>query len=148
MYPVCVLGECIHGRFDVCLFNILKVIQDVPGYSIYDCIPECIAWRFVREKDGGAIATITNTNICFGAIGDSDNNDILDDAEIYGGFLAVEMFRLYGQEKIDILGDVFNSAVSNYIEKIPEVYSDKIHSKSVQEFILIGDPSLKIGGYE
>ena len=148
MYPICILGECIHGRFDVGILNIFKIIQDKPGYTLYDCIPECIAWRLVREKNGGSIATITNTNICFGAIGDNDNNGILDDAEIYGGFLAVELFRFYGEEEIDILGDVFNSAISSYIEKIPEVYSNKIHSKSVQEFVLIGDPSLKIGGYE
>ena len=74
--------------------------------------------------------------------------NILDDAEIYGGFLTVELFRIYGEEDIDILGDVFNSAIINYIENIPEVFTNKIHSNSVQEFILFGDPSLKIGGYQ
>ena len=29
-----------------------------------------------KEKKDGAIACITNTNICFGAIGDNDNNGI------------------------------------------------------------------------
>jgi hypothetical protein len=146
MYPICILGECIHGRFDVGIINIIKLIQGDPEYNIYDCIPECIAWRLIREKDAGAIASITNTNICFGAFGDNDDNGINDDAEMYGGFLIVELFRIYSEEKIDILGDLHKNAISSYIEIFP-VYTNKIHSKSIQEFILFGDPSLKIGGY-
>jgi hypothetical protein len=146
MNPICVLGECIHGRFDVGILNILKLIQGDPEYNIYDCIPECIAWRLVREKKVGAIACITNTNICFGAFGDNDDNGVLDDAEMYGGFLAVEFFRLYGDEGMENLGDIFMESILNYIEKFP-VQSNKIHSKSIQEYVLIGDPSLKIGGY-
>jgi hypothetical protein len=146
MYPICVLGECIHGRFDVGILNILKLIQRDPEYNIYDCIPECIAWRLIREKDAGAIATLTNTNICFGAFGDNDDNGINDDSELYGGYLAVELFRLYSEDEIGILGDLHKKAISNYVEKFP-VKTNIIHSKSIQEFILFGDPSLKIGGY-
>ena len=73
-------------------------------------------------------------------------NGILDDAETYGGFLAIECFKLYGQDNIRVLGDLHKQSVTNYIEKFP-VFSNKIHCKSVQEFILFGDPSLKIGGY-
>jgi hypothetical protein len=145
MYPIVVLGECIHGRFDVGLINIIKLLQKDPEYNIYDCIYECIAWKLVCEKNAGAIATLTNTNICYGAIGDDNHNGILDDAELYGGFLAVELFRLYGQEGIDTLGTLHQKALSNYVDLFP-VHTDKIHCKSVQEFILFGDPSLKIGG--
>jgi hypothetical protein len=146
MNPICILGECIHGRFDVGILNIFKVIQGDPEYNIFDCIPECIAWRLVREKKDGAIACITNTNICFGAFGDNDDNGILDDAEMYGGFLAVEFFRLYSEEGMSYLGDIFMQSILNYIDIFP-VYNNKIHGKSIQEYILIGDPSLKIGGY-
>jgi hypothetical protein len=146
MYPIIVLGECIHGRFDVGLINIIKLLQKDPEYNIYDCIYECIAWKLISEENAGAIATVTNTNICFGDIGDKDHNGILDDAEMYGGFLAVDLFRLYAQEHIDTLGMLHQKAVSNYVDSFP-VHADKIHCKSVQEFILFGDPSLKIGGY-
>lgn len=145
-YPICVLGECTHGKFDVRVLNILKVNQNISGYTIADCIYDCIAWRLVREKDAGAIATLTNTNICYGAIGDSNGNGIPDDAEKFGGFLAVELFRLYSQEGIQTLGILHQQALSNYIELFP-VRTDKLHGKSVQEFILFGDPSLRIGGY-
>lgn len=145
-YPICVLGECIHGKFDVCVRNLIKVIQNTSGYILADCVYECIAWRLVREKDAGMIAMLTNTNICYGAPGDANSNGIPDDAEMYGGFLAVELFRLYGQEGIQTLGILHQQALSHYVDQFP-VHTDKYHSKSVQEFILFGDPSLRIGGY-
>jgi hypothetical protein len=145
-YPVVVLGECIHGRFDVGVINLMKLLQKNPEYNFYDCVPECIAWRLIREKDAGAVAVVTNTNICYGQVGDADNDSILDDAEMYGGFLAVDLFRLYGQTGIDTLGLLHQQAVTDYIDQFA-VQSDKIHCKSVQEFILFGDPSLQIGGY-
>ena len=91
MYPIIVLGECIHGRFDVGILNIIKLLQKEPEYNVYDCIYECIAWSLISEKNAGAIATVTNTNICYGDIGDDNHNGILDDAEVYGGFLAVRI---------------------------------------------------------
>jgi hypothetical protein len=140
MYPVCVLGECIHGKFDVSLLTFFE------EFTQQNCIPECIAWRLVRKMNGGGIATITNTNLCYGTPGDNNNNDIPDDAEQYGGWLAVECFRLYGQEKQTILGDIYQTSITNYIQRFP-VKDSRTECKSVQEFILIGDPSLKIGGY-
>jgi len=145
-YPICVLGECIHAKFDVCIMNFLKVLRNISGYTAADCIYDCIAWRLVRQKNAGAIATLTNTNICFGAVGDANANGIPDDAELYGGFLAVELFRLYGQEGIETLGLLHQQALSNYANQFP-VHTNILHCKSLQEFILLGDPSLRIGGY-
>ena len=140
MYPICVLGECIHAKFDVSLLNILG------GFSQQNCIPECIAWRLIRKPGGGAIAVITNTNICYGATGDQNDNEVLDMAEIYVGGLSVEVFRLLGQENLQYLGDLHAQTLRNYVNRY-DVMSDKIHCKSVEEFTLLGDPSLRIGGY-
>ena len=145
MYPVCILDECIHGKFDVGIINYFYLLFRKAGYTKLDCIPECLSWRLIREENAGAIATITNTNICYGSVGDSDENGILDDAEAFGGFLGVECFRLYGQNNMEVLGDIHKTAVSNYIDNFP-IQSQDSHCKSVMEFILIGDPSLKIGG--
>ena len=150
MYPVCILGECFHGKFDVSILNILKLLQKDPNYHTEetnnDIILGCIAWRMVQKRDGGAIAAVTNTNLCFGAVGDSNNNGIHDDTETYGGWLAVEFCRLYGDEGKRILGEIHGMTIKNYVENFP-VMKDKLHCKSVEEWILIGDPSLKIGGY-
>jgi hypothetical protein len=147
MYPICVLGECIHGKFDVSILNIFKLIRKKPNYYDQDCIFECIAWRLVNKFNGGAIAVLTNTNICFGDYGDKNQNGIPDDAEIFGGLLAVEIFRLYGQEEMEILGEIHSQTIEDYVSNFP-VSTNLYHCKSVMEWVLIGDPSLKIGGYE
>jgi hypothetical protein len=145
-YPICVLGECIHAKFDVCVRNIFRVLRNVSGYSWSDCLYECIAWKLVQEKEAGMIAVLTNTNICYGTSGDADHDGIPDDAESYGGFLAVELFRLYSQENISTLGLLHQQALTNYANQFP-VHTQQYDSKSIQEFILLGDPSLRIGGY-
>lgn len=166
-YPVMVLGECIHGKFDMIkkkakgyysvMFKILnyliELFKKLTGKSnpINEVEPaavlnECIAWKLVNQKDGGGIAVLTNTHICYAAIGDANSNGIPDDVEKFGGFLAVETFRLYSEEGMDILGEIHSTAIKNYIPANP-VNTDKIHCKSVLEWTIIGDPSLKIGGY-
>lgn len=167
-YSIMILGECQHGQFGLAKkkikniqhnsFNILKRIisrindliqkfnkkeKNNPGNNGNK---ECIAEKLVYKKDGGAIAVLTNTNICFAAIGDINSNDIPDDVEMYGGQLAVEVFRIFNEEGIDILGEIHGKTVENYVSTHP-VKINNIHCKSVQEWILIGDPSLKIGGY-
>jgi hypothetical protein len=146
MYPVCILGECIHAKIDVALLNFLKLSKGEPNIFEQDCIYECIAWKLVNKKDGGAIAVLTNTNICYGTSGDINGNGIPDDAESLGGKLAVDVLRLHGEEEIETLGDIHCQTVMEYVSGFP-VSGNKYHCKSVLEWILIGDPSLKIGGY-
>jgi len=169
-YPIMVLGECQHGEFDKAkaktrdhndlnqgLFRqiINRLIELIKKKQQYketipqpvDTLNECIAWRLVNKVDGGGIAVLTNTHICYAAIGDNNQNDIPDDVEMYGGQLAAEVFRIYSEENIDILGEIFGKTVENYVISQP-VSMNKIHCKSVQEWTLIGDPSLKIGGYD
>jgi len=149
-HPICFLGECFHGKFDVCILNFIKLLLKDPNYHAVetnsDVIFECIAWQLVRQKGGGAIATVSNTNLCFGSGGDTNNNGINDDSEGYGGWLAVEFCKLYREEGLQTLGEIYGTSIKNYIDLFP-VRTNKIHYKSVEEYILIGDPSLKIGGY-
>jgi len=144
MYPVVVLTECIHGKIDVSILNIFKFIKKEPNYFNQDCIFECIASRLLNKFNGGAIAVLTNTNICFGNVGDSNHNNITDDAERYGGLLAVEFFRLYGEEQMRTIGEIHSQTIENYITNFP-VSSNKIDCKTIQDWILLGDPSLRIG---
>jgi hypothetical protein len=146
MYPVVILGECIHAKLDVALLNIFKFLKGEINYFLQDCIYECIAWKLVKKNNGGAISVLTNTNICYGTSGDINGNGIPDDAESFGGKLAVDVLRLYGEEGIETLGEIHCRTVEDYVSDFP-VSLNKYHCKSVIEWILIGDPSLKIGGY-
>jgi hypothetical protein len=146
-YPIVVLGECIHGKIDVSIFNIMKLLKNEPNYFEQDCVLECIAWRMVNKYNGGAIAVITNTNLCFGMTGDTNQNGVPDDAERFGGHLAVDIFRLYGEENMRTLGKIHTQSIQDYVTNF-EVYTNKLDCKTVLDWILIGDPSLKIGGYQ
>ena len=149
-YPVVILGECNHGKFDVSILNIFKIFKGDPNFfnnfTHNDCILECIAWQFVKQANSGAIATITNTTYCYGDYGDKNHNGIPDDAERYGGYLATDIFKQYGQNGERILGQIHFNTLKDYVNNFP-VGTNKIDCKSVQEWMLFGDPSLKIGGY-
>lgn len=166
-YPIMILGECQHGQFGMPrpkakpifnnIFGLIKVIlnrflkidlkdnnQDPNPQNVGK---ECIAEKLMYKEDGGAVSVLTNSHICYAAIGDNNQNEIPDDVEIYGGFLAIEVFRLYAEENMDILGHIHAKTVENYVSTQP-ILTNKVHCKSVLEWILIGDPSLKIGGYQ
>ena len=64
------------------------------------------------------------------------------DGEVVGGiaFLNIKFFEAYNDG--NTLGPLFNSAINSYINSAG--WREPI---TPQEFILLGDPSLKIGGY-
>jgi len=85
------------------------------------------AWCTVKKSNGGAIATIGATRTAFGSI------------DFGCGYLAIHFWPAYATS--DKVSQMLTKAQNNYISNIP---SDRF---TVEEFILIGDPSLKIGGY-
>jgi hypothetical protein len=146
-YPIVFLSECYHGKIDVSILNIIRYLRNEIDIMQQDTNPWTITWRLLKEKNAGAIAVITNSNTCYGTTGDANSNGIPDDAELYGGGLSVESLRQHGEDDIDILGVIHYNAITHYVNSYP-VFSNKLHGKSVQEYTLFGDPSLKIGGYE
>lgn len=144
MNPICVFGGCLTGKFEVSILNILN-LQD-SNYQLNDCTFDCIGWSSIKKASGGAIACIAPTSQCWVQFGDNDNDNIPDIVEVYSGWYQVELFKVYAEENIDILGDLHVHAITNYIDTF-SVSQNKIDCKTIQEFVLIGDPSLKIGGY-
>jgi len=147
-YPVCVLGCCVTGKFDVGLLNILhKGPMNGGKFGLSDCIPEELAWRLVRQRNAGSIATIASTSTVWGYVGDENHNGVPDIVENgLLGWINVEFFRLYAHEGKHLLGQAFGDSVKNYVATFP-VHTNNLDCKTVQEMILIGDPSLMIGGY-
>ena len=95
---------------------------------ISDKLVPCFAWRLVKKSNGGAIATIGATRTAFGGF-DSG-----------AGKMSLEFFSAY--ESSETLGQMMTQAQIGYINDVP------YDAFTVEEFILLGDPSLKIGGYE
>ena len=60
--------------------------------------------------------------------------------------MQLELFKAYGVEGKEYLGECWAYAESSYTEhfKIP---NQRYHLHTIQSFVLLGDPSMKIGGY-
>jgi hypothetical protein len=82
----------------------------------------------VAKSSGGCIATIGATRTAYGGV------------DRGAGKMSIEFFSAYKSSAY--LGQMLTQMQNGYIT---DVRGDFF---TVEEFILIGDPSLKIGGYE
>ena len=92
----------------------------------------CFAKSFLTKENGGAIATIGATRSAYTHV----------DAEgVYGGagYLNVHFFDSYYEGVT--AGEMLTGAQNAYINNVfPDYFT-------IEEFILLGDPSLMVGGY-
>jgi hypothetical protein len=142
-YPIAIIGGCHTAMFNVSL-TIHPFTGGIP-------VPEGLSWWLTRKYDGGAIATLGYTAYPVatpGEDGDLDGNGINepDCVESGYGYMQLEFFYAYGIEGKQYLGECWSYAVGSYSEhfKIP---NRTWHLHTIQSFVLLGDPSLKIGGY-
>jgi len=97
-------------------------------FSISNKLMPTFAWNWVKKKNGGAIATIGATRTAYGDL-------------TYGcGYLSLQFYRAYATSQT--LSQMLTKAQNDYLNNIWE--EDFF---TVEEFIIIGDPSLKLGGY-
>ena len=152
MYPIMIAGCCHTTEFDVGIFNFLAIFQNLKQHHNfltckYECVPEVISWNMVKKPDGGSIAHIGSSSTAWGAVGDDNHDGIPDGVQTgYTSGLCTEFFRIIGEGGNDILGGVYTDTLTQIIDNY-DANADRIQCKCVQEFQLIGDPSLKIGGY-
>lgn len=143
MLPVVVVGGCHNLQFDVHLGKLLEE----PWYY-YTWIPECWGWKLTRKIGGGSIATLGCSGLGM------TSEDKFDGEGGAGDFLEPTFFYEYGVNGTTILGEVWGNALTDYLNKYPVDWNtpaarnDAIDTKTVQQWVLLGDPSLKIGGYQ
>lgn len=137
--PVCITGSgCFNNMFNVSLLNSPWV------YGLRT--PYCISWALMIQRDGGSIATIGSTAFSY------ESPDI---SLGYGGieWLDRQFFAEYSLNHTDILGDTWKSTVTSVIKSCPINWFDStangaaLIAKNIEQWVLFGDPSLKIGGY-
>ena len=136
MLPVTVLCACSCGDFD-------KV--DSP-----------IAWEFVKKENGGAIA-------CFAPSVSAIIFGTTLTTETLFGHLTFGVFKSYAAGT-DIVGEIWGETITNYLDDeqawsigcfnvsrfqdsfvVDAFYGNYV---TLEEWMLFGDPTLKIGGYE
>jgi Peptidase family C25 len=120
-YPVMYFDACLTGAFD---YQVLGF--DVP----------CFAWSFIKKHSGGAIACVASTRV---SLGDPDDPFLAGTSRLH-----ISFFEAYRPGVT--LGEMFIQAQQSYIaEVLDTILYDPL---TVQEYQLIGDPSLRVGGYE
>jgi len=155
--PVTVIGGCHNSQFNVSIMNFFAgVLKEGMKYFQYkeqplgkfwrkEWIPECWSWHLARKIGGGAIAVMGYTGLDWFATGD-DGDGIPDCTQYFSGFANTQFFINYGENDITILGQTHTQTITDYLIKFPP-FDQKLDCKTVQEWALLGDPSLQIGGY-
>jgi len=92
----------------------------------------CFSWSIVKKVNGGAIATIGATRVAYTHV---------DETGAHGGagYLNVHFFE--GYEPGTTVAAMLRNAQNDYLNYVGKDYM------TIEEFLLIGDPSLKVGGY-
>jgi hypothetical protein len=156
--PITVVGGCHNAQFNVTFANFIKGIlthrlqyfsttPPIGQYWYNEWVPNCWAWMLTSKLGGGGIATIANTGLGTHGENDWDNNGIADYLEILDGWLELRFLEKYGTDGQDDLGMNHGDTLSEYTH-IFLGNEDKMDVKMVQQWVLLGDPSLKIGGYQ
>ena len=148
--PVTVIGGCHNSQFNVSMvFSVLDILPIIfrflPERYMWTYgvpVPECFSWRLVRSPRGGSIATIGNTGLGYGMPGKDLTTGGGD------GWISIEFFRQYGEHGQTVLGNAHSQAITTYIQTHDMTDFEAGHAKTVQQWVLLGDPSLQIGGYE
>jgi hypothetical protein len=151
MLPVVCVEGCHNSQFNVSAIPSLLDSQN-NNYMWTHGIPapECWSWWMARKIGGGSLATVGNTGLGYGAVGehgdlDGDNVTEPDILEALGGYWFYNFYKTWDEGK-DILGELWAGAETKYLNTFPG-NDDQSDMKTVQQLALLGDPSLKIGGY-
>jgi hypothetical protein len=149
--PVTNVGGCHNSMFSVSMIPcLLDGVLPMNMFTYGTPLPDCWGWYMMKMPHTGSIATMGNTGYGWGSEGDVCTIGPGD------GWLNTEFYRQYGQENQTVLGMAYIQAITGYISNFKTwEYSywrvdhgwDGIDQKTVQQWELLGDPSLQIGGY-
>ena len=74
-----------------------------------------------------------------------DNDDKPDCTQFVSGYMDSRFFHAYGVDGVEILGEAWGQAITDYRDRFHG--GNRWDSKTPLQWLLLGDPSLKIGGY-
>ncbi len=147
--PIILVTSCWSSKFSTSYLEIINGIlrngilffrktSPPSGFYLYEWVPKCWSWAFCSLADTGSMAVIGNTGLGYGIHGE----------ECLSGksqFMEIQFCKSYSQGG-EYLGEAHSNQLILYMTEFPPM-EDKIDCKTTQELLLIGDPSLKIGGY-
>jgi hypothetical protein len=143
-YPIVVFNACLTARLD---YNIANLIADIVYFSsplpklekrddiTFPILFPCIAWKMISKPNSGAVATIGATRIAYSMIDQNGN------VKWGCGVLTLNFFKSISTGQY--LSNCFVSAQNLFLNTLN--LKDPF---TIEEFVLLGDPTLRIGGYE
>lgn len=147
--PIIVVGGCHNSQYNVTLSNMIEGIKEygISGYfftSPYrffymEWVPKCWSWWLTSHENGGAIAVLGNSGLGMGLWG-FDYTAGLD------GWLFPRFFYHYGTLGENYVGMAQGSAITDYVNEF-DINLDGEDRQMIQQWALLGDPSLVPGGY-
>jgi len=145
--PILLYSGCHSGQFDTSFASLMHDPENVLFGDRYGTwTPEGVAWWITRLPQGGSIATIGNGGLGSGYIGDGILQGLT-------GWLFPRFFYNYNGQNgphLDILGDIYRLVLQEYVNGASydsDVLNDQTYRKHFEQWDLLGDPTLKIGGY-
>ena len=137
--PIMFFDACLTAKLDFNLgdlasyyksFNLFLRLLGVE-YDVTNYMP-CFAWACLIEKDGGGIGAIGATRPAYSSV---DQNGVYAGA----GYLDRMFFESYNEGVT--FGEMLTQAQIKYMTTNFKDYF------TIEEYILLGDPSLRVGGY-
>ena len=136
--PIVVVGGCHNAQFNVTMQYLAPYNEDAVMHGEHYPHDGC-SWMLL-EEGGGSIASIGYTGYGYGYINEYCTMGL-------GGWIEPRFFYNY-KKGIKELGEVHSQTIADYINIIDAVNTDQIDRKTIESWVLLGDPSLRIGGIE
>jgi len=138
--PFMINDGCHNAQFDVSMQEIIDHggFEDIM-FNWFEWIPTDASSWFLLKEGGGAIGVIGNTALGYGYLNDGYDQGL-------GGWIMPRFARAYAVDGKEYMGTVWAQGITDYIHNFP-VIKDIVDRKTIDERVLLGDPSLKLGGY-
>jgi hypothetical protein len=141
--PIMFFTACNTAKLDFTLddlldyrpYRLLRVLTLLPQIDKNMLVP-CFSWSFVNDAHGGSVATIGSTDYIL--------SSSFDPIETPTGCIKPPIYFFQAYNTSETLGEMMTEALTQTIHDIP---SDYLAAYTAEEHILLGDPSLKLGGY-
>jgi hypothetical protein len=139
--PVIFFDACSTTRLDFTVEDLhewyptplVKLFSFASGVSYkMDSLYPTFTWEILNKRVGGGIAAVGSTRVAFTGV---DANG----AHWGAGLLNTNFYKAYAPGKY--LGELMTQTQTDYINTVGK------ECITLEEFILVGDPSLRLGGY-
>ena len=136
--PFIAMDGCHTSQFDVTFQKVIDGGMNYEGSYWLEYVPHDAASWMVLQGGGGAIANVGPSALGYGYLNENY-------AEGLGGWITPRFAYVYAIEGVQYAGAIVGETLADYVDNFDIAY-DEVDRKTIEERVLFGDPSLKLGG--